>query len=61
MTVANTVHGWFVAATPTPRSQSEQLPTDLKRIMDFGRMQGFDFVLLDCDAGTIAVLDTFSW
>jgi len=61
MTVASTVHGWFVSATPVPASQSEQLPADLRHILDFGRAHGFDFVMLDCDADAIDALTTFSW
>jgi hypothetical protein len=61
MTVASTVHGWFVATSPVRAAQAEQVPDDLKQVTQFGRAHGVDFVLLDCDAPAVADLQCFSW
>lgn len=61
ITAASTIYGWFVATRTINASRLEQVPADLLAVMNFGQARGFDYVLLDCDAATVAVLEIFSW
>lgn len=59
--VSPTPHGWFVAAQALDELPDGVLPDDLSAILAFGRDQGCDYVLLDCDGKTSAALTIFPW
>jgi hypothetical protein len=61
LTVATTVHGWFVSTRPLSPSEVGLLPGDLRQLLSHGRSLGFDYVVLDCDAAVTHDLPQHSW
>jgi hypothetical protein len=59
--IAHSIYGWFVPTREVPPAVCEQIPEDLLAAMRFGRDRGFDHILLDCDAATIADLPVYNW
>ncbi|WP_236035835.1 hypothetical protein [Rhizorhabdus histidinilytica] len=59
--IARSIYGWFIPTREVASGLHEHIPEDLLAAMRFGRERGFDHILFDCDAGTIADLPVYDW
>ncbi|RQW46143.1 hypothetical protein [Novosphingobium sp. LASN5T] len=59
--VASTRYGWFISTREVEEPDRRQIPADVLGAMRLGREQGCDYLLFDCDAGTIPGLPLFPW
>lgn len=59
--VAATHHGWFLGTHHMPPGTADELPEELRAILDLGRELGCDYVLLDSDGPIEENLPTFPW
>lgn len=60
LTIASYEYGFFVSVPPNPEYH-EDVPTDLRNLLDYARTQGCFIVRLDEAADTIDALPTFNW
>jgi hypothetical protein len=61
LTVARLGLGWLVATRATSMRAANGLPEELPAIFAFGRAQGCDHVLLDCDGPEEHTLPVYPW
>jgi hypothetical protein len=62
LSVAPTQYGWFIPTrVETSGSAARHLPKEIPAILELGRAQGCDYVLLDCDGPNEDALPTFPW
>ena len=61
MTVAATVHGWFVSTQAPQVAATTLLSEDLQAVLAYARALSVDYVLLDCDAPAVSELEAHSW
>lgn len=59
--IARSVYGWFVPTRDVASASNDQIPDDLLAAMSFGRQRGYDHILFDCDAATVADLPVHDW
>jgi hypothetical protein len=59
--VASTHYGWFIPTREVEVSDQPGIPAEVLAAMRFGREQGCDHLLFDCDAGVIDGLPSFPW
>jgi hypothetical protein len=59
--VASTHYGWFLPTRHLAIPDDLRLPDELGALLAFGRDQGCDYVLLDCDGDRTDVLPVFPW
>jgi len=61
LVVASTHYGWFLHTRAVVDPGDPRLPDELGAILAFGRAQGCDYVLLDCDGDRTDALAVFPW
>ena len=61
LAVASTHYGWFIPTREAEEPDRRQIPAEVLAAMRFGRDQGCDYLLFDCDAGAVDTLPTFPW
>ncbi|MBX9827962.1 MAG: hypothetical protein K2Y27_23575 [Xanthobacteraceae bacterium] len=55
-------YGWFVYAHDENSGAGPGvIPDDLFGVMTWGRQQGLDYILFDCDGSLIADLPSYDW
>ncbi|AOH86926.1 hypothetical protein AWL63_18240 [Sphingomonas panacis] len=59
--IARSIYGWFVPTREVSSETNDQIPDDLLAAMSFGRRQGYDHILFDCDAATVPDLPVHDW
>lgn len=59
--VASTHYGWFLLTIEPAPDQARQIPDELPAILELGRIQQCDYVLLDCDGPEEEILPIFPW
>lgn len=59
--VAETGYGWFVLADPIDEALLDMVPIELRSVIDFARLHGCRWLLLDRDADCTDGLETFDW
>ena len=55
---ANTAFAWLVCVSG---EHDEAYPTDLRKVLEFAKQHGADWVSLDCEGDTIDELETYDW
>ncbi|MCH2221039.1 MAG: hypothetical protein MK097_12075, partial [Dechloromonas sp.] len=61
LAVASTHYGWFIPTREAEEPDRQQIPEEVLAAMRFGRDQGCDYLLFDCDADEITSLTVFPW
>lgn len=61
LAVARLGLGWFVSTRATSMRGAESLAEEIPAILAFGRAQGCDHVLLDCDGPEERMLPLYPW
>ena len=61
LAVARMGFGWLVPTRVTRSHEADALPADIPAILAFGRAQGCDHVLLDCDGPEERELPLYPW
>ena len=59
--IAPNSYGWFVPTLEMEGETADTIPADLCTATRFARERGFDFILFDCDGGTVAELQIYDW
>ena len=61
LAVASTCYGWFIPTREAEEPDRVQIPQEVLTAMRFGREQGCDYLLFDCDASAVEGLEVFPW